>query len=96
MGKAVHVGARELKTRLPSYLRQVRGGDTIVVTDHGKPIAELRPIVPESLPPWLARLVAAGIVTPGTGKPLRPIRPIRLKGGASLSDASIEDREDRF
>lgn len=60
------------------------------------PVAELRPIPQTSLPPWLARLVAAGIVTPGSGKPLRPFRPIRLKGGATLSDAIIEDREDRF
>ena len=30
------VGARELKTRLGHYLREVRGGHTIVVTDRGE------------------------------------------------------------
>jgi len=38
------VGVRELKTWLCRYLREVRRGRTIVVTDRGKPIAELRPI----------------------------------------------------
>jgi len=68
----------------------------MVVTERGEPVAELRPLARRSLPPWLARLVAAGVVSPGTGRPLRPFRPIRLKGGASLSDAIDEDREDRF
>jgi hypothetical protein len=30
-------GVRELKTRLGSYLREVRRGQTIVVTDRGEP-----------------------------------------------------------
>jgi prevent-host-death family protein len=42
MSNAVEV--RALKTRLGSYLREVRRGQTIVVTHHGEPVAELRPI----------------------------------------------------
>ena len=38
------VGARELKTRLGTYLRRVREGRTLLVTDRGEPIAELRPL----------------------------------------------------
>jgi prevent-host-death family protein len=38
------VGARELKTRLGTYLRRVREGNTLLVTDRGEPVAELRPI----------------------------------------------------
>ena len=38
------VGARELKARLGSYLRRVRQGQTLVVTDRGQPVAELRPL----------------------------------------------------
>lgn len=40
------VGARELKTRLGTYLQRVREGRTLVVTDRGEPIAELRPLTP--------------------------------------------------
>lgn len=36
------VGVRELKNRLSEYLRQVRGGEQILVTDRGEVIAELR------------------------------------------------------
>jgi len=40
MMKAVAV--RELKNRLSQYLRQVVGGEVVLVTDRGKVIAELR------------------------------------------------------
>jgi hypothetical protein len=38
------VGSRELKTRLGSHLKPVRQGVTLVITDRGHPIAELRPL----------------------------------------------------
>jgi prevent-host-death family protein len=38
-----NVGIRELKARLSEYLRQVRKGRTLLVTDHGEVVAELRP-----------------------------------------------------
>jgi hypothetical protein len=44
----------------------------------------------------LARLEAAGVVTRPTKRALAPFRPIELEKGASLSDAVLEDREDRF
>ncbi|MGH9323622.1 MAG: type II toxin-antitoxin system Phd/YefM family antitoxin [Vicinamibacteria bacterium] len=34
---------RELKTRLGTDLREVREGATIIVTQRGKPVVELRP-----------------------------------------------------
>ena len=37
------VGIRELKARLSEYVRQVRQGRTLLVTDHGEVVAELRP-----------------------------------------------------
>src|SRR5688572_7896540 len=50
------VGARELKTRLGSYLQRVREGRTLVVTDRGQPVAELRPVPSDaSLPALLNR-----------------------------------------
>jgi antitoxin (DNA-binding transcriptional repressor) of toxin-antitoxin stability system len=36
------VGVRELKNRLSEYLREVRLGTTILVTDRGTAIAEIR------------------------------------------------------
>lgn len=40
------VGIRELNAKLSSYLEKVKSGQTIVVTEHGKPIGQLVPIKP--------------------------------------------------
>jgi antitoxin (DNA-binding transcriptional repressor) of toxin-antitoxin stability system len=43
------VGIRELKNRLSEYIRQVREGEVIMVTDRGEVVAELRlPAEPEN------------------------------------------------
>ena len=96
MSKAVEV--RELKTRLGSYLREVRRGQTIVVTHRGEPVAELRPIAAvakSGARAELDRLVARGRLTRASKAPLAPFRPIRRKG-PRLSDTIVEDREDRI
>lgn len=96
---ATTVGSRELKTRLGSYLRRVREGATLIVTERGAPVAELRPIDPVTLAldDQLGRLIAAGAVAHEVreGAPLLPFEPI-VNRGRSLSAAVIEDREDRF
>jgi prevent-host-death family protein len=90
------VGSRELKTRLGTYLQRVREGATLVVTDRGEPVAELRPLQgDESLPPALLKLSARGGVTLPTRGALAAFRPIRSRG-RSISEAVREDREDRF
>ncbi len=43
------VGVRELKAQLSRYLRDVQAGETVLVTDRGRVIAELRK--PGSAPP---------------------------------------------
>ncbi len=37
------VGIRELKNKLSKYVRQVEGGDVVIVTDRGRIVAELGP-----------------------------------------------------
>ncbi len=93
------VGSRELKTRLGTYLRQVREGATLIVTDRGRPVAELRPVERYESSPRarLRELAAIGVVSGEVAErvPLRPFEAIRSRG-ASLSEAIREDREDRF
>lgn len=90
------VGARELKTRLGRYLRSVREGQTVLVTDRGEPIAELRPLPPDtSVPATLLKLSSKRVVTLPVRKSMVAFRPIKSQGRA-LSDAVLEDREDRF
>lgn len=87
------VDLQELKARLGNYLRAVRSGRTLILTDGGEPIAELRPLQGE-FEQKLARLRATGRIGGGSGR-LKPFEPIRIPG-VSISDAVLEDREDRF
>jgi prevent-host-death family protein len=38
------VGAYEAKTQLPRLLRAAERGETVVITRHGKPVAQLGPV----------------------------------------------------
>lgn len=58
------VGVRELRQRASELLRRVEAGETIEVTDRGRPVAVLAPL-PEAGP--LERLRAAGDVVPAAG-----------------------------
>ncbi len=91
------VGARELKTHLGGYIRKVRNGLTIVVTERGEPVAELRPLNREAVgeAARLEDLVGIGVLTRQKREPLKRFKPIR-SGGRRQSRAIIEDREDRL
>jgi prevent-host-death family protein len=58
------VGVRELRQRASELLRLVEQGETIEVTDRGRPVALLSPL-PEGSP--LDRLRALGEIDPATG-----------------------------
>ena len=91
------MGARELKTRLGTYLRRVREGQRIVVTERGTPVAELRGLSQgaEGRGARLLRLQAAGLVSEPSRRALAPLRPVRYRG-RSLALTIADDREDRF
>lgn len=78
----------EAKARLSALVRRVREGQTIVITVHGVPAAELRPIDPEqkpqSLEERLAELRAIGAIAPASVKPAdrEAFAPIAHRPGA--------------
>ena len=89
------VGARELKVRLGKYLRRVRAGRTLIVTDRGQPVAELRPIGTGTKgEAVLAKLEAAGAVARPVTKRLPAFHPV-VSRGASAAAAILDDRDDR-
>ena len=91
------VGVRELKTRLGGYLRQVRAGRTLTVTDRGVPVATIAPVdmTGQSTEARLSRLRAEGTLT-GTGRPL-PRVASQIEGrGPLFSETIAEEREDRL
>jgi len=91
------IGARELKTRLGTYLRVVRQGHSIIVTDRGEPVAELRPVAvaARGVEAQLERLVTLGLLSRTGRGPLPPFKPIR-HAGRPLSDTIAANRRDRF
>lgn len=85
------VGIRELKSRLSECVRAVKQGATIVVTEHGRPVARM---VPEnrSLAERLAALTAAGTIL-WSGRRVGRARPAaRARGKRTVADLLVENR----
>lgn len=81
------VAIRELKAKLSSYVQRAAAGEHITVTDRGRPIAMIGPLIGRV---DLEAAAAAGWLTPATGSGLTPIRrhpPLR-----SVQDVLDEDR----
>lgn len=92
------VGVRELKNRLSEYLRRVRLGERILVTDRGEVVAEFLPPgqvqVDPAVPVGLQSLNKRGLLTLGasSGKNLYPAL-LRKQGGRRRSVAQLLDEE---
>jgi prevent-host-death family protein len=87
------VGVRELKTNLSRYVAEVREGAEVVVTDHGHPVARLVPIQGQTGMERLAELISRGEVTRRQTRGPRTVpRPVRLPGGATVSDLVPDQR----
>jgi prevent-host-death family protein len=64
------VSVSELKARLSEYLRRVKAGERVVVTERGKPVAEIVAVRPYRDPDDIDDLVKAGLIRRGSGEPL--------------------------
>ncbi|MQA89989.1 MAG: type II toxin-antitoxin system prevent-host-death family antitoxin [Gemmatimonas sp.] len=75
----------EAKARLSEILRQVRErGETVTVTYHGKPVAEIRPVSADEgtrLEKRVRDLERRGVVVPSEAPPSL-LRPVVRKPGA--------------
>jgi prevent-host-death family protein len=97
----ISAGIRDLKNNLSKYLRRLKPGEAIAVTDRGRVVAELRSV--EDTPGHPARpgtryseLIATGVIRPAveTGDPLADwptARTVKLPRG-SVSALIDEDR----
>ncbi len=79
------VGIRDLKARLSEYLRQVKDGETVIITEHGRPIGRIIP-EPESPDERIHRLVDRGELL-WSGEHLATIEPV----GENTSDVLVSD-----
>ena len=85
------VGIRELKNRLSQYLKRVRAGERLVVTERGKPVAIISPPPLTLEDDRIEAMLREGIARWGGGKPRGSSRPPRVKG-PSVAKAVIEGR----
>ena len=93
------VGVRELKNRLSEYLREVRAGESVLVTDRGEVVAEFTapgqgmqgdPAVPAGL----RALAKRGVATLGTagGAALYKALPRKHRGKRTAAQLLDEER----
>ena len=86
------VGVRELKIHLSKYLREVKLGNTIVITDHGKPVGRITPAT-TTVAERIEAMRQAGIIT-WSGEKLSLTPPtVSVVGTRTVADLLIEDRE---
>jgi prevent-host-death family protein len=89
----------EAKNNLSALIDSVKGGNSVLIVDRGRPVARLEPVtdVHADDDGRLARLVRAGIVRPARGSVSRTVvasDPPRAKKGASALRALLEDRRE--
>ena len=101
MGDLKTVGIKELKNNLSAYLRDVRRGTRVLVSDRNHIVAELHEpkagyAIDDSMDPQLAKWIDAGVVSPPTVRKTKlPDSPVRLEDGtaARLLDEERGDPE---
>lgn len=95
MTSPTRVGVRELRQNLSVYVRRVMAGETLEVTEHGRPVARLTPL-PRGEDP-IARLHAEGrLAQRAEGDLLEAGPPLRLSLDRSLSEILAEMRAERL
>jgi len=91
------VGLKILKNKLSEYVRLAAAGETVVVTDRGRAVAEIVPPrrEPESV---IERGVREGWIRPAQ-RPFQPLPPRKPIPGYTLEQLLADldrDREDRW
>jgi len=85
------VGVRELKNRLSKYLRQVKAGQTVVITEHGRPVGRSVPAA-QPLEERLQAMAQAGLIL-WSGRKLEAMAPVaQVSGERGVADLLVEDR----
>jgi prevent-host-death family protein len=86
------IGIRELRQHASRYLRDVERGETIEVTDRGRPVARLVPVWRKA---GMVALAANGRLEPAAGDALDLGPPLEAAPGAELpSEALARTRAD--
>ena len=85
------IGIRELKENLSRYMKRVKTGERIIVTDRKKEIAVIMPLENNDRKEKINQLIRRGMASWSGGKP-KGMSTRVVSVGNSVSDAVIEDR----
>lgn len=94
------VGLRELKNRLSEFVREVRSGEPVLITDRGEVVAEIippgQPGNESAVPSALVALARKGLIT--LGSPNEPsayveLPPVLTRG--RVAELLDQDRAER-
>jgi len=85
------IGIRKLKENLSRYMKQVKSGETIIVTDRKKEIAVIMPFEMATKEEKIFQLIQRGVAFWSGGK-AAGMTPRIASRGKSVSGAVIEDR----
>ena len=89
--KKLSVGVRELRQEASKVLGLVKSGEIVIVTEWGKPVAEIRAIKPTSL----QDLIDAGLITPAKAKfDPKVFEPLPNPDGRSLLAEFLKERRE--
>lgn len=95
--RPARVGVRELRQNLSVYLDRVKAGETLEVTEHGQPVAQLGPRLakPVSI---IDQMIAEGRITPATfdHRKIKLPPAIPDPGGRTLSEILQEMRDEEY
>ena len=86
------MGIRELRQNLSVYLRRVKTGESLEVTERGRPVAVLAPLPREGS--LRDRLIADGRLIPGRGSLSDLGAPPRVPVRMPVSDALQVERDE--
>ena len=86
----------QIKARLSEYLRQVKDGSEVVITERGIPVARLVPLAPdEKRATREERLIRSGALRPPAGERRRLGAPkLKKGGGRTVLEALLSDRNE--
>jgi len=78
----------QLKARLSEYVRQVKSGTEVIITERGVPVARLVPLDPdERRASREQRLIRSGVLRPASNQTLKLTPP---EGNTALGAAALE------
>jgi prevent-host-death family protein len=90
------VGLREINQHFSHYIKAVKAGEEVIITERGKPVAIIKPVAPTTdLDAKIRCLEAEGLLTPPLLEGSPKIHPAVPLSGQGLAQTVSEMRDER-